>query len=82
MDLSTYFQLFWVPAIASVALIAVLSAQGELSGRAPWLIPSLFLLALAAQYLGTIASALWIGGLALQTVLALFLLAKQQASHG
>jgi hypothetical protein len=80
MDLRTYFQLFWVPAIASIALLAVLWAQDELS-RAPLLIASWFLLALAAQYLGTIGSVVWVVGLASQTVLATFLLLKQQAAQ-
>jgi hypothetical protein len=81
MDLRTYFQLFWVPAIASVALMAVLWAQDELSGRAPLFIASCFLLALAAQYLGTTGSVVWVVGLALQTVLATFLLLKQQVGQ-
>ena len=78
MDLKAYFQLFWVPAIASVALMALLWAQGGLSGRAPLFLASWFLLALAAQYLGPIASALWVVGLALQTTLATFLLLKHR----
>jgi hypothetical protein len=76
MDLKTYFQLFWVPAIASAALMALLWAQDGFSGRAPLFLASWFLLALAAQYLGTIASVLWVVGLALQTALATFLLLK------
>jgi hypothetical protein len=78
MDLKTYFQLFWVPAIASAALMALLWAQDGLSGRVPWVLGSWFLLALAAQYLGTIASVLWVVGLALQTTLATFLLLKHR----
>ncbi len=78
MDLKTYFQLFWVPAIASTALMVLLWAQDELSGRAPLFLVGWFLLALTAQYLGTLASALWLVGLALQTALALFLLLKHQ----
>ena len=78
MDLKTYFQLFWVPAIASAALMALLWAQDGLSGRAPWFLASWFLLALAAQYLGTIASVLWVVGLALQTALATLLLLKHR----
>jgi hypothetical protein len=81
LDLRTYFQLFWVPAIASAALMALLWAQDELSGRAPLIFVSWFLLALAAQYLGTITSVLWIVGLALQTALAAFLLLKHQIGH-
>jgi hypothetical protein len=77
MDLKTYFQLFWVPAIASAALMALLWAQGGLSGRAT-LFASWFLLALAAQYLGTITSVLWVVGLVLQTALATFLLLKHR----
>src|SRR5580765_2433843 len=53
MDLKTYFQLFWVPAIASAALMTLLWAQDGLTGRAPLFLASWFLLALAAQYLGT-----------------------------
>jgi hypothetical protein len=78
MDLKTYFQLFWVPAIASAALMALLWAQEGLSGQAPMLLVSWFLLALAAQYLGTIASVLWVVGIALQTTLAMFLLLKHR----
>jgi len=78
MDLRTYFQLFWVPAIASAALIALLWAQDELSGRAPLFLVSWFLVALAAQYLGTITGVLWVVGLALQTTLAAFLLVKHR----
>ena len=76
MDVKTYFELFWVPAIASAALMALLWAQDGLSGRAPLFLSGWFLLALAAQYLGT--SGVWVVGLALQTVLAIFLLLKHQ----
>jgi hypothetical protein len=78
MDLRSYFQLFWVPAGASAALIALLWAQDGLSGRAPLFLASWFLLALATQYLGTTTSVLWVVGLVLQTALATFLLLKQQ----
>jgi len=78
MDLRTYFQLFWVPAIASAALMAILWAQDGLSGRAPLLLAGWFLVALAAQYCGTMAGLLWAVGLALQTALATFLLLKHQ----
>jgi len=77
MDFKTYFQLFWVPAIASAALMALLWAQDGLSGRASLFLASWFLLALAAQYLGTTTS-VWGAGLALQTALAIFLLLKHQ----
>ena len=78
MDLRTYFQLFWVPAIASAGLMGFLWAQGVLTGRAPLVLGCWFLLALAAQYLGTLASAWWIAGLGLQTALAVFLLVKHR----
>jgi len=78
MDLKTYFQLFWVPAIASAALMALLWAQDGLSGRALLFLTSWFLLAIAAQYLGTIAGVLWVIGLFLQTALATFLLLKHR----
>jgi len=81
MDLQTYFRLFWVPAVASAALMALLWAQDELSGRAPLFLVSWFLLAVAAQSVGTVASVLWVIGLALQTVLATVLLLKQQAAQ-
>jgi len=78
MDLKTYFQLFWVPAIASAALMTLLWAQDELSGRTPLFLAGWFLLALGAQYLGTMTSVLWVVGLVLQTVLATFLLLKHR----
>jgi len=61
--------------------MGVLWAQDELLGRAPLFIASWYLLALAAQYLATIGSVVWVVGLALQTVLATFLLLKQQVSR-
>jgi hypothetical protein len=78
MTLRDYFQLFWVPAIASALLLALLWAHDGLSGRASWFLIGWFLLALAAQYLATAASGVWMIGLALQTALAIFLLLKQQ----
>ena len=78
MDLKTYFQLFWVPAIASAALMALLWAQDGFSGRAPLFPASWFLSALIAQYLGTPTGVWWVAGLALQTALAVFLLLKHQ----
>ena len=77
MEIRTYLQLFWVPAIASAALMALLWAQDGLSGRAPLFLSGWFLLALAAQYLGT-STSVWVAGLALQTALAVFLLLKHQ----
>ena len=81
MDLRVYFQLFWVPAIASAVLIGFLWTQGVLTGRAPLILACWFLLALAAQYLGTVASAWWVAGLGLQTALAVFLLFKNQSGQ-
>ena len=81
MDLRAYFQLFWMPAIASAALMGFLWTQGVLTGRAPLVLSCWFLLALAAQYLGTLASAWWIAGLGLQTALAVFLLVKHQSGQ-
>jgi hypothetical protein len=78
MDMTTYFKLFWAPAMASAGLIGVLWAQGVLSGRAPLVLGCWFLVALAAQYLGTLAGAWWMAGLALQTGLAVFLLVRHQ----
>ena len=78
MDLKTYFQLFWVPALMSAVLIAILWAQGGLSGRPPLFFAGWFVLALSAQYLGTTTSVVWVAGLASQTALAVFLLLKQQ----
>jgi len=80
MEIKTYFQLFWVPAIASAALMALLWAQDGLSGRAPLFLSSWFVLALAAQFLGT-TTGVWVAGLALQTALAIFLLLKHQLDH-
>ena len=78
MDLRTYFQLFWVPAIASAVLMALLWIQRGLSGQAALILTSWFVLALAAQYVGTTASGVWVAGLASQTALAVFLLLKHQ----
>jgi len=77
VDLRVYFQLFWIPAVASAALMVYLWAQGGLSRRAPLLLVG-FLAALAAQYRGPAASVLWIAGLALQSALAIFLLLNHQ----
>jgi hypothetical protein len=81
MDLKTYFQLFWVPAIASVVLMALLSAQAVFSRRALLFLVGWFLLALVAQYLGSAASGMWVAGLALQTALAVFLLLKHHVGQ-
>jgi hypothetical protein len=78
MDLRAYFQFFWAPAIASAALIALLLMRDRWSGRAPLILSAWFLFALAAQYFGTTASGVWLAGLALQTVLAVFLLLKHR----
>jgi hypothetical protein len=75
-NVAFYFQLFWIPAVASFLLLALLWAQDELSG-AQWFLAGWFLLALAAQYLA-LTTAVWIVGLALQTALSIFLLLKRQ----
>ena len=77
MSIKAYLQLFWVPAIASAALMVLLWAQDRLSGRAPLVLSGWFLLALAAQYLA-ITTSVWVAGLALQTALAIFLLLKHR----
>jgi hypothetical protein len=81
MDLRTYFQLFWTPAIASAALLALRWTRDGFSGPAPLVLASWFLLALIAQYVGTAGSILWVAGLVSQTVLAVVLLLKQQADQ-
>ena len=78
MDLRTYFQLFWVPAIASTVLMALLWIQRGFSGRAALFLTSWFVLAVAAQYVGSTAGVVWVVGLALQTALAVFLLLKRE----
>jgi hypothetical protein len=77
MDLRTYLQLFWLSAIVSAALMVMLWTLGGLSRRAQAFVAAWFLLALAAQYLGA-ANSVWIGGVVLQTALAVFLLLKYQ----
>jgi hypothetical protein len=80
MDIKTYLQLFWVPAIASAALMGFLWAQEELSGRTPLFLCGWFLSAFAAQYFGT-TTGVWVAGLALQTALAIFLLLKHRVGQ-
>ena len=72
-----YFQLFWLPTIASALLLVLLSVQGDLSGRTPVTAAGWFLIALATQYLATTMS-VWALGLAAQTGLAVVLLVKQR----
>jgi hypothetical protein len=78
MDLRTYFQLFWLPAIASAVLMGLLWARDGLSGRAPLFLGTWFSLALVGQYFGTTTSVMWLAALVLQTALAVFLLLKHQ----
>jgi hypothetical protein len=81
MSFKSYFQLLSVvPSIASVALIALLWAQDGLLRGTPLFLAGWFLLALAAQYLGTTAS-MWAIGLASQTVLAIILLLKHRVGQ-
>ena len=76
MDLTTYFELFWAPAIASAILLVLLWTQTGLTGRSQFILATWFLLALMAQYMGTLASATWIAGFVLQAILAVSLLLK------
>ena len=80
MALRDYFQLFWAPAIASALLLALLWAQDRLSGRVSWFLIGWFLLALAAKYLATATTGVWVIGLALQTALAIFLLLNSRSA--
>jgi hypothetical protein len=77
MDVRSYFQFFWIPAIASAGLLTIRSAQEGLSGRVPLLL-GWFLSALVTQYLAPIASAWWIAGFVLQAALAVLLLSKHR----
>lgn len=81
MDLRTYFQLFWAPAVASGILLALLWARNELSARTQVILSAWFLLAFVAQYAGTLASAAWLVGFVLQTILAVGLLLKVRADQ-
>jgi 4-amino-4-deoxy-L-arabinose transferase-like glycosyltransferase len=77
--MALYFQLFWLPAIASILLLALLWAETDLSGETTLLLAGWFLLALTVQYLAT-ATGVWIVGLTSQTALAIFLVLKRQLS--
>jgi len=81
MDLKLYFQMFWLPAIASAALMVLLWARDGLSGRASLILGSWFVFAAGAQYLGTSTSAVWAAGLVSQTALAIVLLLKYQLAQ-
>jgi hypothetical protein len=81
MDVTTYFQLFWAPAIASAILLVLLWAQNGLAGRSQFILATWFLLALMAQYMGTLASATWVAGFVLQAILAVGLLLKVRADQ-
>ena len=72
-----YFQLFWLPAIVSAALLVMLWAAGELSDRSIMFLGGWFALATAAQYLAT-ATVVWVAGLVLQTALAVYLALEKQ----
>jgi hypothetical protein len=72
-----YFQLFWLPTIASALLLVLVWVQGDLSERTPMIAAGWFLIALAAQYRATTTS-VWALGLTAQTGLAIFLLVKQR----
>lgn len=81
MDLRFYFQLFWLPAVASAALLVLLWLRDDLSRRGQAFAVCCFLLAVAAQYLAPATSVAWAAGLAMQTVLAVCLLMKQQLAN-
>jgi hypothetical protein len=81
MDLRTYFQLFWVPAIASAGLLVIVWIRDGSSGRAPAWLAGWFLAAFIAQYVGTPASVMWVVGLVSQTVLVIALLLKAQVDQ-
>jgi hypothetical protein len=78
LNIRTYLQLFWAPAVASAALMALLWAQDGLSGQKPLFLSAWFLLALAAQYYFEPSTAVWVAALACQTALAVFLLLKHR----
>lgn len=78
MDLRTYFQFFWVPAVTAAVLLCLAAVQGSLTTRSQLVFGGWFLSALAMQYFAPGASAGWVAGLTLQTVLAVALLLKQQ----
>lgn len=78
MDLRLYFQLFWAPAIASAALLALQWMRDGSAERGPRFLASWFVLALIAQYMGTPTSVTWVVGLVAQTILAVTLLLKMR----
>jgi hypothetical protein len=71
-----YFQLFWLPALASAGLLAMSWAGGlqRLSFFVTW-----FLLAVALQYLAP-GTAVWILGLTVQSILAVLLAVRLRLS--
>jgi len=80
MDLALYFQLFWLPAVASICLLALLLVETDPTGRTTLLLAGWFLLAATLQYLATLATSVWIVGLTLQTTLAVFLALRRRLS--
>ena len=69
----------WLAAITSVTLLVMLWAAGELGARARAILLSWWLLAAYCQFFGT-SGGMWALGLALQTVLAVYLIIRWRAA--
>ena len=67
--------LFWLPAIVSAASILLL--EGGIAAQ-PRIVPLWFAVALLAQFFCATYSPGWIAGILLQTVLALYLMARMK----
>jgi hypothetical protein len=67
--------LFWLPAIASACSMILL--EGGIAAQ-PRIVPLWFIAALLAQFFCAVYSAGWIAGILLQTVLALYLMARMK----
>ena len=78
MIFSLYRLLFWIPTIASIVLILVLGSDGL--GQRPWISIVWCALAACLQFFSAVFSPVWVVGLVLQVVLAVYLglRAKQQ----
>jgi hypothetical protein len=74
-----YFQLFWLPALASAVLLILAWIERDLSDVRALVLASWFLLALAAQYLAP-STGVWIVGLIAQTALAIGLMLTRSVS--
>jgi hypothetical protein len=67
--------LFWLPAIASACSMILL--EGGIAAQ-PSIVPLWFAAALLAQFFCAVYSDGWIAGILLQTVLALYLMARMK----